>query len=160
MILPVPPSPDTPSEQFTSTPLRSRRPVEEGIQADVDPDWMEDPEDTLVTVATFRFVHEAELAKLFLAGDKIQAFIMDAETVTMDWLLGNAIGNIKLQVATSQADRAEVLLEKFRPDPNAPPVPESGDFACLACGAEIPPDQSTCLACGWSYSDEGIQPAP
>jgi hypothetical protein len=159
MIPYVPPPNDDGSQKITPNPPPPRPAREEGIQEGANADWPDIAKvaDDLVTVATFRFVHEAELAKLHLGTESIQSFIMDAETVTMDWLLGNAIGNIKLQVAAADADRAEAILERFRPDPNAPPIPETGDFACLSCGSVIPPDENKCPACGWSYTDEGIQ---
>src|SRR6266481_9408938 len=71
-------------------------------------------EDQLVTVETYQFLPEAQAAKLRLEGNDIQVFLADAETVNMDWLLGNAIGNIKLQVPAEQADHALTLLDEMR----------------------------------------------
>jgi hypothetical protein len=115
----------------------------------------------MVTVATFRFAHEAELARLHLAEVGITAYIADAETVAMDWLLSNAIGNVKLQVAAKDAEEAAALLaqaEEMRLEDRLPDWDDEDDeedtSVCLACGEEIPEDETKCPGCGWSYEDE------
>src|SRR5262245_2038280 len=112
----VPPRDDDSSKHLTELPPRPQPNLDEGIQdlGDARTPYDFDPVKDLVTVATFRFVHEAELAKLHLTEEGIQSFIMDAETVTMDWLLGNAIGNIKLRVSSHDYPRADAFLESFR----------------------------------------------
>jgi len=50
--------------------------------------------DELLTVANFEFLPQAELACARLKAEGIQAFLIDAETVYMDWFLGNALGYI------------------------------------------------------------------
>src|SRR5713101_6556615 len=70
-------------------------------------------EDQLVTVETYQFLPQAQAAKLQLEGNGITVFLADAETVNMDWLLGNAIGNIKLQVPAEQVEKALNLLEEM-----------------------------------------------
>jgi hypothetical protein len=62
--------------------------------------------DDLVTVGQYQFLAEAEAARMHLDAEGIPAFLSDAETVNMDWLLGNAIGYIKLAVPRGQADAA------------------------------------------------------
>ncbi len=116
--------------------------------------------DELITVATFRFAHEAELARLHLAEVGVRAFIADAETVAMDWLLGNAIGNVKLQVPRDRAEEAAGILaneQRLRledhPDTDEDDDEDETGF-CLACGEELPEDESKCPSCGWSYDDE------
>lgn len=159
----VPPPRDDQSKHVTDQPPRLRPNLEEGIQdlGEADLPREHDPVEDLVTVTTFRFVHEAELAKLHLAEEGIQSFIIDAETVAMDWLLGNAVGNIKLMVSSRHVEDAEAILDRFGPQgKDALPEPVGGAFACLACGATIPRDESKCPACGWSYTDEGIQTPP
>lgn len=68
--------------------------------------------DSLVTVATFGDTVEANLAKNRLESAGVQAFLADEETVNMDWLLGNAIGRIKLQVGDQDAEAARTLLSQ------------------------------------------------
>lgn len=107
-----------------------------------------------VTVATFRFLMEAEAARLRLDSEGLTTFLADAETVNTDWFLGNAIGDIKLQVPAAQVAEAGRILEEMheerrrrreRPDGDDPDV-------CLACGAPLPEDAAQCAACGWSYA--------
>jgi ribosomal protein L40E len=111
----------------------------------------------LVKIGEYRFIQEAETAKMFLDEAGIPAFLEDAETVTMDWLLGNAIGYIKLTVPEDQVDRArDILLTRQENQARAKeaegeePVSEG---KCLACGAEMGEDAEKCPACGWTWDE-------
>jgi hypothetical protein len=65
-----------------------------------------------VTVATFNEVPKAEIARNILAEGGIKSYLSDSELVAMDWLIANAIGGVKVQVASEDAERAlEVLAE-------------------------------------------------
>ncbi len=66
----------------------------------------------LVTVATYADPVEANLAKNNLEAAGIQAFLANEETVDMVWPIGNAIGWIKIQVGTDDADFARALLSQ------------------------------------------------
>jgi hypothetical protein len=68
----------------------------------------------LVTLQTFEFLPEAELAREFLAEEGFTPLLTDAEVVAMNWLLGNAVGYIKLQVPTDQAAEARDSLLRHR----------------------------------------------
>lgn len=119
-------------------------------------------EQTLTTIATYRFAQQADLARVLLTEVGIQAFVADGNTVTMDWFLGNAIGYVKLQVPSSQAPMA---LEFFRAHPElldaAHPEPHDTDReTCLACGAPLPGDAESCQQCGWSYGRETTETEP
>lgn len=117
--------------------------------------------DKLVTVGGFQFAPEAEAARMCLEAEGIRAFIVDAEIVSMDWLIGNAVGYIKLQVPQSQAEQALAVLRQVSPrggtECNAAGV--STDGVCLACGEKLPESEPTCAACGWSYADS-VDPTP
>lgn len=89
----------------------------------------------LVTVATFDQVVQAQMAADALRAAGIDAAVSDAELVSMDWLLGQAVGGIKVQVRDEDADRAVGELnrtfgehgEGFGGPPAAPggePAPE------------------------------------
>src|SRR5260370_4462476 len=116
-------------------------------------------EDQLVTVETYQFLPQAQAAKLQLECHDIRVFLADAETVNMDWLLGNAIGNIKLQVPRDEVEKALNLLEEMR-DKASERLDDEDDeefefyTECLVCGDEIPEDQSRCPTWGWSYAPE------
>lgn len=123
----------------------------------------QEPSDDLVTVATFLYAHEAELGRLHLEEAGIRGYVADAETVAMDWLIGTAVGHVKLQVAQSDADTAIEVLTRF-PRSTSPPQAEDRDSesACLSCGAPLGEEEIRCPKCGWSYgSDEtGITEEP
>ncbi|MCU0702483.1 MAG: DUF2007 domain-containing protein [Fimbriiglobus sp.] len=67
----------------------------------------------LVTVATFDLPHKADLAKAALEEAGIRAEVNDREVVAMDWLLLNAVGGIKVQVAEEDAEQAATVIEPF-----------------------------------------------
>lgn len=116
------------------------------------PDISLGDDDDLITVATFRTAPEAELAKTALDAEGIESFIADAEMVTMDWLLGVAIGDVKIQVARRVAERArDFLASRRRVHDEDEPV---GPATCLACGAVFPEEADQCPACGWSFEDK------
>lgn len=110
-----------------------------------------------VTIATFQFLTEAEVSKLALEAEGIKVFLADVETVSMDWMIGNAIGYIKLQVPGSQVEAAVALLEQVRAEHQR----HEGDDEdaesekCLSCGVPLPPDATLCPACGWTYASDG-----
>ena len=106
-------------------------------------------EDDLITIATFRTAPEAELVKTALDAEGITAFIADAETVTMDWLLGVAIGDVKLQVARRDKYQARAFLAE-RSKARADNERES-HATCLSCGAPFPEDANKCPQCGWTF---------
>jgi hypothetical protein len=64
----------------------------------------------LVTIKTFSSAWEADLAKTQLEACGIQAFILDSQTISVNWLFTNAIGGIKLQVFEDQAMEAKEVL--------------------------------------------------
>ena len=71
----------------------------------------------LVTVATFLGPGEAHLARSRLEAEGIHAYLADEYMVTMDWLVSNAVGGVKLQVAESNVDHARrILATKAGPD--------------------------------------------
>jgi hypothetical protein len=117
--------------------------------------------DRLVTIATYRFPAEAEAARMFLEADGIQAFLADNETVAMDWLLGNAIGHVKLQVADGDASRAATILRDLAERKQLREEidwhldeDEDAPLNCLSCGKPMPDEAETCPACGWSYESD------
>ena len=116
--------------------------------------------DRLVTVATYQFLPEAEAARMFLQEEGVRVFLADAETVNMDWLLGNAIGNIKLQVASSEAERASGLLKELgeRAQERAETEwnleeDEDAPLRCLSCSQLMDEEATQCKHCGWSYEE-------
>ncbi len=111
--------------------------------------------DQLVTVESYQFLPEAEAVRMHLESEGIAAVLADAETVSTEWALGNAVGYIKLRVPQSQADAAQAILKELRSRRlERSESPESDAIGCcLSCGASLQPNLSKCEQCGWSYAD-------
>ncbi|MEQ9066942.1 MAG: DUF2007 domain-containing protein, partial [Gimesia chilikensis] len=59
-----------------------------------------------ITIATTSTPTEASLIRNQLEAEGIRVYLSDEEAVGMAWYLGNALGGIKVQVASEDADRA------------------------------------------------------
>ena len=108
----------------------------------------------LVKVEKYGNVSEAELARVHLEAAGIPAFLANAQMVTTEWILGNAIGYILLEVPEDHAAAAVEVLDEFRAHHKLTVSQESlapGETDCLQCGAVFEPGTSTCASCGWSY---------
>jgi hypothetical protein len=121
--------------------------------------------DELVTIRTFEFLPDAEAARMRLERAGITAMLADAEAVGTSWLLGNAMGGIKLQVLRTKAEAARSALGDVGPRRGVKQSKKGkkgrnrgGDDQCLACGAALKRDQAKCAVCGWSYLDEVDEP--
>jgi hypothetical protein len=114
--------------------------------------------DELVTIRTYRFANHADMDRMYLESAGIPAFLADDNVVTMDWLLGNAIGNVKLQVPRSRAEEALDFLVQHEP----PEVDEfeneiderTGWSRCLSCNRPMRETETSCSHCGWTFVEE------
>jgi hypothetical protein len=95
----------------------------------------DDPEAKLVTVARYRDLPEAVVARAVLEEAGIECLLRDENTVRMDWLWSNLIGGMRLQVAAKDEEAARELLSQ--------PVPKQ--FA-VDSGEEF--EQPVCPRCG------------
>lgn len=66
--------------------------------------------DTLVTVASFPDVAEAELAKERLELEGIRAFVINGQIVGVMPFLTSATGGVRVQVEPRDAERAKEIL--------------------------------------------------
>jgi hypothetical protein len=106
---------------------------------------------SFVTIASFNTAVEAHILQGRLEDEGIASNIVDAETVTMAWHLGQAVGGIKVQVFADDAERAcEIIEKKTVLQEITPDAEEEGDVlrkvvrrALLASffGLAIPPLQ-------------------
>jgi ribosomal protein S26 len=113
---------------------------------------MTEPASKLVTVGSYVMVSDAEFARMLLESEGIEAFVADATIVSMDWLLGNAIGWVKVQVESANEERARALLAAWQEEiRNRPPPSETEAVQCIECGQEMPQGVAICPACGWTY---------
>lgn len=115
----------------------------------------------LVNVGNFRFVPEAEAARLHLEEAGITAFLSNAELVNMNWFYGNALGWVKIMVPEDQAIAARGLLDELAAQAKARRENTSAAAdrgGCLACGAELPRGESRCPQCGWTFRGAESEP--
>lgn len=68
----------------------------------------------LVTVASYFLPAEAAVARMALQREGIAAFLEGDNLVSMQWLLANAVGGIKLQVPEADVERALDVLAGAR----------------------------------------------
>jgi hypothetical protein len=71
---------------------------------------MENEVSALVTIARFRDLPEAELARGKLEADGIPAFLADQYLVGLVWSYSNAVGGVRLQVPLECAEEARDIL--------------------------------------------------
>lgn len=69
-------------------------------------------ESQLKTIANFRDLPLAELAKAKLKSESIPCFLQDKNLVGIDWMYSQAIGGIKLQVREEHMDIAKQILNE------------------------------------------------
>lgn len=103
-------------------------------------------EDPLITLASFRDLSEALLAKGKLDAADIPCMLADDNIVRMDWFWSNLMGGVKLNVPESQAETAyELLFGKQEALPGEQEAPK-----CPKCGSEevgaVDPDRGIRLA--------------
>lgn len=101
--------------------------------------------DELLPVATFVRPSEAAAAKTALEAEGILCFFKDENIISMDWLLGNAVGYVKLLVPAADVERARALLDApFHWPAEVAPTTRK----CQQCGEEIDVGLSHCGQCG------------
>jgi len=76
------------------------------------------------TIATFSKPEDAHLLRMRLDAGGIEAFVQDENMVQMDWLLSNAVGGVRVQVADEDANAARDYLAN---DKGVDPVEDGGD---------------------------------
>jgi hypothetical protein len=82
------------------------------------------------TIARFMEITPAQVAQNLLREAGIRSFLGDAETITTDWMLSNALGGIKLKVADEDVERArELLRHELNDEERAALVQEALDAA-------------------------------
>ena len=64
----------------------------------------------MVTIATFDFLPQAEIARGRLLAEGIPSRLADQNLVQTDWLYSIAVGGIKLQVASEDVEQALGIL--------------------------------------------------
>ena len=94
------------------------------------------PSQALVTVATYRDLAEAVVARSVLQAEHIECFLLDENTIRQDWLWSNLLGGMRLQVFVEDEAAARSLLTQSPPDRME--VAGESDFeqpVCPNCGS-------------------------
>lgn len=136
--------------------------------------------DFLVVNAYDNYV-EAHIVKGRLEEEGIDSWLKDENTVTIDPILTNAVGGIKLMVAASQAERALALIRQFKAEKqNLNPCPKCDSrnielvttprkpgnwfsvFIGLFVSSYAPPVEQVyhCFDCGNEYHYKSEETAP
>jgi hypothetical protein len=84
-----------------------------------------------VTIAKYLDVTEAQLAKVRLGGEGIEAFVI--EGAGFNPLLAAASGGVQLQVRERDIDRARAILAEVQPDVDDEPEPAPGGERVVRC---------------------------
>lgn len=111
----------------------------------------------LITIATYHSQTKAEAARIHLAQEGIESVLVNETIVAMDWLLMNAIGGIKLQVASHDAERAASFINALEAEQRERLKSKATEFIrfhCTECGKpqQFTGDRrggvETCTKCG------------
>lgn len=84
-----------------------------------------------VTIAKYLDVTEAQLAKVRLGGEDIEAFVI--EGAGFNPLLTGAVGGVQLQVRERDIDRARAILAETLPEVDDDPEPAPGGERVVRC---------------------------
>lgn len=109
----------------------------------------------LVTIATYPTPAEAEVARVALEAEGITAFVTNDNLVGMTWILGNAVGYVKLLVAAPSAERATRILEAHFD--NWSQV-DAEPWNCPRCGEDVDAQFDECWSCGAARPVAGATP--
>jgi len=99
------------------------------------------PKSSMIKIATYDDPILAHLARNQLQAAGVQAFLEGEHHVAMDWLISNAVGGIKLLVATDSRDEAIQILEQFHKTDAVPP--SEANYSNSSDGAHCCPECSS-----------------
>lgn len=84
------------------------------------------------TVARFSTPEEAHLFRTRLEAAGLEAYVQDENFVQLNWLMSNAVGGVRVQVADEDFDSAR----EFFSGEAAYEVPHVSEFPCPSCASE------------------------
>ncbi|MGF1559896.1 MAG: DUF2007 domain-containing protein [Flavobacteriaceae bacterium] len=70
--------------------------------------------DKFFILASFEYAADVQIIKGKLESEGIPVFLRDENTLNSDPLISNAIGGVKLQVYTSDKERAQAIYDEIR----------------------------------------------
>ena len=107
--------------------------------------------DELVPIATFVTPAQAAAARCALEAQGIVSFLKDDNLVGMNWLLGNAVGYVKLLVSEADARRARSVLDTPY---DWASLSQHENWKCRHCGEESDIRFDHCQHCGQARLDD------
>lgn len=115
----------------------------------------------LHVIASFATPVEAEILRMRLEAEGIRSVLADEGVVGVNWMLGNAVGGVKVLVSDADLERAlEIVDEHASEQSDDREERLSEDWECPACGEKIESGFEICWACGSSREgarDPGFQ---
>lgn len=94
----------------------------------------------LEVVATFWYLHQADIAKALLESYALEPLLLDEHQIRMRWHLAAALGGVKLAVPPAQAGRARELLAQdysaSLADIDEQALPAHPEELCPICGSD------------------------
>ncbi|MFQ5730555.1 MAG: hypothetical protein ACE5KM_01240 [Planctomycetaceae bacterium] len=106
----------------------------------------------LVTVMAFGTPQEAAIAQGFLDNHGISSHVQGAEIAATLFYVGTALGGVKLQVASSQVEKARRLL-----DEEFDTTRVTGPWTCPRCREQVDAGYEVCWSCGTVMGDDVVQ---
>ena len=87
----------------------------------------------LVTVRTFDNPIDAHMLKSKLESEGISCYLKDEHTITIDPLVSNALGGIKLRISDADIEKTKAILKEID---NSPYLDENNNIAtCPKCNS-------------------------
>ncbi|WP_426415105.1 DUF2007 domain-containing protein [Aestuariirhabdus sp. LZHN29] len=93
----------------------------------------------LVTIASYSFPYEAQIARSRLQAQGVDAYVADEHTINMQWFYSDALGGVKVQVTPADVERARSIL--------AEDLSQEADLVAWASS----PSAVTCRHCGGTH---------
>lgn len=90
----------------------------------------------LITIASYSFPIEANIAKASLEAAGIPVVIGDEYTINMDWLYSNALGGVRIKVPGPYADMAREILSQDYSHLLVEQFGEDIEARCSRCGSK------------------------
>jgi len=85
----------------------------------------------MITIASFSKPENAHLLRMRLEAGGVTAYILDENTVQMDWLISNAIGGVRVQIAEEDIENAREILSEV-----LPVAPSNDHPICPSCASK------------------------
>lgn len=100
-----------------------------------------------VVISTYTFAFDAYIIKGRLESEGIPAYVHDDQYITIDWMMSQAIGGVKVSVPESYQSQAAVVLQSTQDDHYALDPPSNDELSAELLEDYIPEQPLHCPAC-------------